>query len=139
MRRRAGGRPAQRGGGRQPAGVAPHALQHDDRIVAAHGGEVQGRLLGRDGPETGRAAVPRAVVRLREVVVNGFRHADDGQIVADVLRRLTELETRLHRVVAANVGKGVDVVAPEPLDDGRAVVGIELAAAGAERRARCGG
>src|SRR5690348_1327382 len=103
--------------GRDPAGMPAHDLE-DEYFGRGprHGGDVKRRLASGYGDVLGDRPEPWAAVRVRQVVVNGLRHADAGDRIPQRLADLRDLEGRVHGVVAAVVEEITDVVGAENLD-----------------------
>jgi len=80
----------ERRAGRQPAGVPAHDLDDLDRVEAAHRLCVQARFQDRDRQVASDAAIARAMVRERQVIVDGLGQADDEQLVAALLSQALE-------------------------------------------------
>ena len=127
--------PAGRG---DPARMAPHHLEHEDlggggghRAHVQRGLERGHRDVLRDRAEA------RAAVGQRQVVVDGLRHVDGLQRIAERLRQLAHLEAGVGRIAAAVVEEVADAVRLEDLDQALVLAPVllerlELVAAGAE-------
>ena len=142
VRRRVLAAAGEAGGGGEPAGVAAHRLVDEDlgRAVG-HRRHVERALAHRDGGVAGGRAEAGAAVGDGKVVVDGLRHADAGQGIAELGGEAGDLERGVGAIVAAVVEKPAHVVRPQHLEQAlvaRAVVGQrpELGAAAAEGAAR---
>src|SRR6185437_5885775 len=103
--------------GSDPAGMPTHDLEHKYLgRRSRHGGDIERRLASRYGDVLGDRPEPWAAVRVRQVVVDGLRHADAGDRIPQRLADLRDLEGRVHGVVAAVVEEITDVVGAENLD-----------------------
>ena len=127
----------ERGACRYPAGAAAHDLDDRDQVTLAHGLVVAGDFPDRGREVLDHAAVARAVVGGRKVVVDRLRDADHAQLVALLLGQLRDLVRGVLGIVAANIEEVADVVGLEDLEDALEVLLLlELVAAGAEGGAR---
>ena len=122
--------------GGEPAGVAAHDLDDGDEVALPHGVGVERELLDGGADVLEGAAVAGAVVGRGQVVLDGFRDADDAQFVGLRRRELAELGGGFLGVGVANMEIVADVVRLEHLEHALEVGGLlQLGAAGAEGRA----
>ena len=105
----------ERRGGRYPARLAAHDLHELDRRRAPHRRGVERRLLHRYGQVASRAAVARAVIRRRQVVVDRLGRGDGRQRVARGGGSLAQARRGVRRIVAADEHEVARVV---PAQDG---------------------
>src|SRR6202034_4592909 len=90
----------------------------------------------------GDRAEPWTAVGVRQIVVDGFGHADAGDGKAERGPDLRHLERGIHRIVAAVVEEVADVVRAENLDQALVLGAVlldtlELEARRAEGAGRC--
>ena len=108
----------ERGRAGQPAGVPAHDLNDDDLAVrVSHGPAVADNLLYGGSDVLRGGAVARRVVGQREVIVDRLRAADKADLRARDNAVVRQLLDRVHRVVAADVDKAVDLEILKDLED----------------------
>ena len=106
------------GGAGQPAGVPAHNLDDDDLSVRiSHRPAVADNLLYGGSDVLRGGAVARRVVGQREVIVDRLRAADKADLRARDNAVVRQLLDRVHRVVAADVDKAVDLEILKDLED----------------------
>ena len=106
----------ERGGGGQPARVAPHDF-HD-----GHGFEVVNRgithqLLDRRADVFGGRAVARRVVGVGQIVVDRLGNADKADVAADFGGVVAQFEDGIHAVVAADIEEVADIIAAQHVEN----------------------
>ena len=97
-----------------PARVAAHDFQNEYLGGGlAHGGDVHGRLPGRNSNVLGHRAKAGAVVGKRQVVVDGLGYVDGLQGIAHGLAELRYLQAGVGRIAATVIEEVADVVGLE--------------------------
>ncbi len=124
------------GGGRHPATVAPHGLDHLDHFGVAQRHGIAHHLGKDNGFVTSRAAKAGCVIGQRQVVVDGFGDAHHPHLVATRSGGLPDLIGVVHGIAAADVEEVADVVGLAHLDHSRIILVAEFVATGAQRRRR---
>ena len=116
-------------GGGDPAGMAAHDF-HDEHFGRSlgHRGDVERRFARGHRDVLRHGAEARAAIRVRQVVVDGLRHADADHLVAELIADLGHLVSGVHRVVAAVVEEVADVVRLEYFDEALVLGAILLEA-----------
>ena len=105
------------GRGRNPTRVPPHDLEDEHaRRGARHRRDVERGLARRHGDVFRDRAEARARVGNRQIVIDGLRHADADDGVAELTPKLRHLVRGVHRVAAAVVEEIADFVRLEDLD-----------------------
>ena len=111
----------------QPACVAAHDLGHRHAADVIHRGVADDFLQDGGNVLCGRA-VAGGVVGKTQVVVDGLGHTDEPHTAAHLLPVAGQLRDGIHRVVAADVEHGADVVLvkqSEQLDE-RGSIGVRV-------------
>lgn len=109
------------GGSRDEADLTPHRLQHQHGIGWRGASVLLVGGLNGEGPVAGHAPIARCVINELElaipnVVVDRLGHTRGHQIQPSLVGQLCYLVSGIHRVVAADVEKGTNVVSLEDLD-----------------------
>ena len=129
-------------GGGDPAGVAPHHLEHEHLGRGLrHRTHVEAASQRRHRDVLRHRAEAGAAVGDRQVVVDRLRHVDRLDRIAHRLRQLAHLEAGVGRIAAAVVEEVADVVRSEHLDQPLVLAPVrverlQLVAARAERARR---
>ena len=105
-------------GRRDPAGMPAHDLENEYlRRRLRHGQDVERGFLGRYGDILGDRTEARAVVRYRQIVVDGLRDTQALHGETHLAGDLRHLVGGIHGVVAAVVEEVADVMRAEHLDE----------------------
>ena len=120
----------QGGSRRDPAGIAAHQLHHNH--MDGQCGGVLGDFQSGYSRIFGRASKARAMIRHRQVVVNGLGDSDHPQLIAALGGQLIDLIAGVHGIVAAVIEEITDVEPLEAFQHRRIVRIRQLAAAGAQ-------
>ena len=133
------------GPGGDPAGSATHHLDDAARaVVRGHGADVEADLHDGGAVVFDDRSVARAVVGVRQIVVDRLGHAVDAHVITALDGLLVDLVGGVLRIVATGVEEVADVVRGEDLEEavhvlrglGGLLLEVELVATGAERRRR---
>ena len=103
---------------RNPAGIPPHHLDHHDAVVRLGRGV---QPIDGVGCEVHRGVEPEAADSADDVVVDGFRHADDRNAL------LRQLVRDGQRAVAADDDERVEAELVKVLGDALRVVNLSVA------------
>ncbi len=129
-------------GGDDPAGMAAHDF-HDEHLRRrlGHRGHVERGFARGNRDVLRHGAEARHAVGVRQVVVDGLRHADADDLVAELIADLGHLVSGVHGIVAAVVEEVADVVRLEYFDEALVLGAVllealELVARGAESARR---
>ena len=130
-----------RSGGGEPAGVSAHYLNYRRHFVVVNIGVLVYLHTG-GGDEFCGAAEAGAMIRAKQVVVNGLRNAYNAALVSHVFKIAAYLVAGIHRIVATVIEKVANVVLFKDFEYALILrvilfVVLDLIAAGAKLRRRC--